>query len=199
MFLKRADYEGQDARILSLARAGRRREACAMLVDAYGPEILGTCISRVGDAALGEDAAQDAMARALVGLEDYRGNAGLRPWLHRIAANRCVDLLRSRSSRRSKTAPVSALDELAAPITPSPLEVAEAKSERSQRLEVVREALAHIKEPDRTWVELHYTHGVDYDEIAEGASLSRAAVKQRIWRAVKHVRAALAARGEVLS
>ncbi|MBD89314.1 MAG: hypothetical protein CL940_03155 [Deltaproteobacteria bacterium] len=199
MRLKRAEYEGLDAQILSLARAGRRREACALLVESYGGEILGTCISRVGDAALGEDAAQDAMARALVGLEDYRGTAGLRPWLHRIAANRCVDLLRSRTSRRRHTAPVTELDEIRAPRIPSPLEVAEEKSEQSTRLGAVREALANIKEPDRTWVELHYTHGVAYDEIAESAGLSRAAVKQRIWRAVKHVRAALAARGEVLS
>jgi RNA polymerase sigma-70 factor (ECF subfamily) len=199
MGLKRAEYEGLDARILDLARGGRRQEACALLVESYGAEILGTCIARVRDAALGEDAAQDALARALVGLEEYRGDAGLRPWLHRIAANRCVDLLRSRSSRRSRTAPVSALEALAAPPIPSPLEVAEAKSERGHRIEAVRDALAQIKEPDRTWVELHYTHGVGYDEIALAADLSRAAVKQRIWRAVKHVRAALAARGEVLS
>ena len=58
--MKRAEYEGLDAQILSLAHAGRRKEACALLVDSYGGEILGTCISRVGDAALGEDAAQDA-------------------------------------------------------------------------------------------------------------------------------------------
>ena len=197
--MKRAEYEDQDARILELARAGKRREACAMLVAAYGGEILGTCISRTGDRSLGEDAAQDAMARALVGLEDYRGQAGLRPWLHRIAANRCVDLLRSRTSHRNRRAPVAALDDLAAPRTPSPLEVAEERSEQGARVEAVRDALSQLKEPDRTWVELHYTHGVAYDEIAENAGLSRAAVKQRIWRAVKHVRAALSARGEVLS
>lgn len=199
MRLKRAEYEGLDAQILSLAQAGRRKEACALLVDSYGGEILGTCISRVGDAALGEDAAQDAMARALVGLEDYRGTAGLRPWLHRIAANRCVDLLRSRTSRRRHTAPVTALEDVSAPRIPSPLEVAEEKSEQGARVTAVRDALAHIKEPDRTWVELHYTHGVGYEEIAQSAGLSRAAVKQRIWRAIKHVRAALATRGEVLS
>ena len=50
--MKRAEYEGLDAQILSLAQAGRRKEACALLVDSYGGEILGTCISRVGDAAL---------------------------------------------------------------------------------------------------------------------------------------------------
>lgn len=197
--MKRAEYEGLDAQILALAQAGRRREACALLMESYGGEILGTCIARVGDAALGEDAAQDAMARALVGLEDYRGTAGLRPWLHRIAANRCVDLLRSRTSRRRHTAPVSALDEVSAPRAPSPLEIAEEKSEQSARVASVREALSQVKEPDRTWVELHYTHGVGYEEIAQSANISRAAVKQRIWRAVKHVRAALAARGEVLS
>ncbi len=85
----------RDQRILDLARCGRVAEAADMLVRAYGGEIVGTCVGRMGDPMSGEDAAQDTLARALVALPGYRGNAGLRPWLHRIAANRCIDLMRS--------------------------------------------------------------------------------------------------------
>ena len=71
------------------------------------------------------------------------------------------------------------------------------KAEESNRLLVrARAALDTIKEPDRTWLELHYTHGVSYDDIAEDAGLTRAAVKQRIWRAVKKVRSQLVKDGE---
>ena len=73
-----------------------------------------------------------------------------------------------------------------------PVELAEEAQDRSERLSEVRQVLASVKEPDRTWLELHYTHGVSYDDIAEEAGLSRAAVKQRIWRAVKRVRSAVA-------
>ena len=139
----------------------------------------------------GEDAAQDAFARALVSIESYRGSGGLRPWLHRIAANRCIDLLRSRRSRLIKRSDGTELDSLPAPSGPMPVEEAEALADMNRRLSVVREVLSMVKEPDRTWLELHYTHGVSYDEIAEDAGLSRAAVKQRVWRAIKRVRSGL--------
>ncbi|MCB9726950.1 MAG: sigma-70 family RNA polymerase sigma factor [Deltaproteobacteria bacterium] len=185
------ETEPLDSRILRLAQAGQRKEACRLLVEAYGAEILGTCINRMGSPAGGEDAAQDTMARALVALENYRGTAGLRPWLHRIAANRCIDLLRSRRSRLIRVAEQVEVDHVAAPERPMPVEVAESQAARGRALAAVRDALSVIKEPDRTWVELHYTHGLSYDEIAAEADISRAAVKQRIWRAVKRVRAEL--------
>ena len=166
-----------DARILRLAHEGQGGEACRLLVRAYGAEILGTCIARMGDVASGEDAAQDSLARAVVGLDDYRGAAGLRPWLHRIAANRCVDLLRSQTSRRHRMVEAIEVDQVAAPEAPLPSESAEREAERARRLSAVRSALSLIKEPDRTWVELHHTHGVPYDDIAADAGISRAAVK----------------------
>ena len=182
-----------DDRILSLARRGDVAGACEMLVDAYGAEIVGTCTARMGSPAAGQDAAQDTMARALVALAEYRGSAGLRPWLHRIAANRCIDLIRSRRSRQSRTVDGYELEMLQSPRAVMPHEEYEASRARQRQLKEVRNALTTIKEPDRTWVELHYTHGVPYEDIAADAGLSRAAVKQRIWRAVKRVRAFLCA------
>lgn len=185
------ETEPLDSRILRLAQDGQRKEACRLLVEAYGSEIIGTCISRMGSPAAGEDAAQDTMARALVALENYRGTAGLRPWLHRIASNRCIDLLRSRRSRLIRVAEQVEIDHVPAPERPLPVEVAESQAAQSRVLSAVRSALSVIKEPDRTWVELHYTQGLSYDDIAAEADISRAAVKQRIWRAVKRVRAEL--------
>ncbi|MEE2779010.1 MAG: RNA polymerase sigma factor [Myxococcota bacterium] len=192
-------FEDTDQAILKLARRGQLKEACRLLTEAYGAEMLGSCIGRMGDPVLAQDAAQDTLARALVGLSKYQGEAGLRPWLHRIAANRCIDLLRSRTSRRKRTMDDAALDTLPGRSEPMPSDLHEAENERKRRVAEVRRALAQVKEPDRSWVELHYTHGVSYEEIAEDAEVSRAAVKQRIWRAVKRVRTLLAVEGERLS
>ena len=191
MWMLADERESTDSKILRLAQEGKRREAGRVLVEAYGREIIGTCIGRMGCREAGQDAAQDAFARALVGLENYRGSGGLRPWLHRIASNRCIDLIRSRRSRLIRRSDGAELDTIAAPTGPMPVELAEAAQDRSIKLSAVREVLSSVKEPDRTWLELHYTHGVSYDEIAEEAGLSRAAVKQRIWRAVKRVRSAM--------
>lgn len=180
--------EPLDSRILRLAREGDRKEACRLLVEAYGSEILGTCISRMSARAGGEDAAQDVLARALVALPNYRGSGGLRPWLHRIAANRCIDLLRSNRSRRIRTVETLEVEGVAAPAQVMPSDVRESIHAHQRQVAEVRRALSRVKEPDRTWVELHYTHDTSYDEIASEAGISRAAVKQRIWRAVKKVR-----------
>ncbi len=192
MWMLADERETTDAKILRLAQEGKRREAGRVLVEAYGREIIGTCVGRMGCREAGQDAAQDAFARALVGLDNYRGSGGLRPWLHRIASNRCIDLIRSRRSRLIRRSERAELDTFAAPTGPMPVELAEEAQDRSERLSEVRQVLASVKEPDRTWLELHYTHGVSYDDIAEEAGLSRAAVKQRIWRAVKRVRSAVA-------
>ena len=192
-------YRDLDAEILGAVRDGNHREGARLFVEAYGAEILGTCINRMSDVALGEDAAQDALVRGIRGLPGYRGQAGLRPWLHRIAANRCVDLMRKRQAQVKKRVDESSLDAVATGVQDSPLELAEAQVTRLERLARVRAAMAEVKEPDRTWLELHYTHGLTYDTIADEAGLSRAAVKQRIWRAVKKVRALLVKWGEETS
>jgi RNA polymerase sigma-70 factor (ECF subfamily) len=191
MWMLADERESTDAKILRLAQEGKRREAGRVLIEAYGREITGTCISRMGCRESGQDAAQDAFARALVALDNYRGTGGLRPWLHRIASNRCIDLIRSRRSRLVRRADGADLEGIAAPGGPMPVEVAEATHDRNTQLATVRDVLAAVKEPDRTWLEMHYTHGVSYDVIAEEAGLTRAAVKQRIWRAVKRVRTGL--------
>ena len=191
-----ASFRDLDREVLHLVRSGQYHDGCRLLVESYGPEILGTCINRLGDRSMGEDAAQDVLARAIRSLLDYRGDAGLRPWLHRIAANRCIDLLRNRQSHQKRHQESANLEEIAGEDAPMPSDEKEKAEESNRRLIRARDALDTIKEPDRTWLELHYTHGVSYDDIAEDAGLTRAAVKQRIWRAVKKVRSQLAKDGE---
>jgi len=189
-------FRNLDRLILDHVRNGDPQQGAKLLVKHYGPEIIGTCISRTGDTMLGEDAAQDALVRGIRGLVDYRGEAGLRPWLHRIAANRCVDLMRTQQVRYRRSASESIIQHVAAQTEALPSEIAESAQHQRLRVEAVRDAMADVKEPDRTWLELHYTHGVSYEQIADEEALSRAAVKQRIWRAVKKVRARLAKRGD---
>lgn len=190
------EFRDLDREILSLVRDGYHHDGCRRLVESYGPEILGTCINRCHDRTMGEDAAQDVMSRAIRGLLDYRGEAGLRPWLHRIAANRCIDMLRKQSVQLKRHNPGTDLENVSVPAELTELEKSEDKRQSREDLARVRAALSTLKEPDRTWLELRYTHGVTYDVIAEEAGLTRAAVKQRTWRAVKKVRSHLAKDGE---
>ena len=50
----------------------------------------------------GEDAVQDAFARAFIALDELEEAPALRPWLFRIAHSRALDLMRSRAIRAAE-------------------------------------------------------------------------------------------------
>ena len=59
-------------------------------------------------------------ARAFVALDELAEAPALRPWLFRIAHNRALDLMRSRTIRAAE--PIEAADEVADPESPDPVE-----------------------------------------------------------------------------
>jgi len=62
-------------------------------------ELTGYCYRMLGSPFDAEDAVQDTMIRAWRQYAGFEGRSSLRTWLHRIATNVCLDMLRSRSRR----------------------------------------------------------------------------------------------------
>jgi len=62
-------------------------------------ELTGYCYRMLGSPFDAEDAMQDTMLRALREFGRFEGRSSLRTWLHRIATNVCIDMLRKRSRR----------------------------------------------------------------------------------------------------
>ena len=81
-----------DARLVSLAREGHER-AFEAIVERYRRQLLRSC-RRVLPEARAEDALQQALVAAWRGLERGDEVRELRPWLHRIAHNTSLNLLR---------------------------------------------------------------------------------------------------------
>jgi RNA polymerase sigma factor (sigma-70 family) len=91
------------------------------LVGDLRPELHRYCARLTGSVIDGEDVVQDALAKAFVALDTLEEGAPLRAWLFRIAHNRALDLLRSRTIRA--TEPLEAAAETADPAAPDPLEI----------------------------------------------------------------------------
>src|SRR5829696_5550986 len=87
-----------DARLVALAREGHER-AFEAIVERYRRQLLRACRRLLPDARA-EDALQQALVAAWRGLERGDEVRELRPWLHRIAHNTALNLLRQRRSRR---------------------------------------------------------------------------------------------------
>ena len=88
--------------LLERARAGDR-DAFAELVEPHRRELQVHCYRMLGSLQDAEDALQETLLSAWVGLAGFEGRASVRTWLYRIATNRCLNVLRS-SSRRAVAA-----------------------------------------------------------------------------------------------
>jgi RNA polymerase sigma-70 factor (TIGR02960 family) len=90
------------AELLARARAGDR-DAFAALVEPHRRELQVHCYRMLGSLQDAEDAVQETLLAAWLGLDGFEGRSSVRTWLYRIATNRCLNLLRS-SVRRPASA-----------------------------------------------------------------------------------------------
>jgi RNA polymerase sigma-70 factor (TIGR02960 family) len=88
--------------LLQRARAGDR-DAFTALVQSHRGELQVHCYRMLGSLQDAEDALQETLLAAWLGLAGFEGRSSVRTWLYRIATNRCLNLLRS-SGRRPVTA-----------------------------------------------------------------------------------------------
>src|SRR5580704_11162930 len=100
----------EDAMVNSSALARARvgdEQAFRELTDPYRRELLLHCYQILGSVQDAEDMLQETLLAAWRGLAGFEGRASLRSWLHKIAANGCLNALRDRG-RRPREVPLMA-------------------------------------------------------------------------------------------
>lgn len=73
--------------------------AYARLIEPHRAELRAHCRRIVGSPADADDAVQEALVRAWIGLDGFEGRGSLRSWLYRIATNTSLDLMARRRAR----------------------------------------------------------------------------------------------------
>ncbi|GAA3135725.1 RNA polymerase sigma-70 factor (ECF subfamily) [Kribbella aluminosa] len=91
--------------LLQRAREGDR-DAFAALVAPYRAELQLHCYRMLGSLQDAEDALQETLLSAWIGLSGFEGRSSVRTWLYRITTNRCLNLLRSTSRRPLPAVPL---------------------------------------------------------------------------------------------
>jgi RNA polymerase sigma-70 factor (ECF subfamily) len=169
------------------------------LLDEHRSDLTGYCYRMLASPFEAEDAVQETMLRAWKAYDRFEGRAAMRTWLHRIATNVCLDMLRSKQRRQRpmdmgparepieanlKTLPEVTWiepipDTLVAP-DPAPEETAVAKE--SVRLAFVA-ALQHLPPKQRAALILCEVMSWKAAEVAELLEMSVAGVNSALQRA----------------
>ena len=162
-----------DDQLVTLFRAGSE-DAFRVIHDRYRTRLHAyTRQMLAGSPHDCEDALQEVFVRAYFGLRTNRRDLALRPWLYRVAHNRCVDELRR--------PPLTLVppDENVAGETLDP-------SEQIEQRDTLRQLICDVQRlPDqqRSALLMRELSGMTYQEVAEALGVSVPAVKSLLVRA----------------
>lgn len=183
----------EERALLDELRAGDDR-AFERLVRLHVGPLHAVALRLLQNPADADDVVQEAFMSAFRNLANFRGDARLRTWLHRIAVNAALGRLRRRARRPSGQLDVDELlprfDERGRtahyhqPWTQTTEELAA----RAETREQVREMIDKLPDNYRTVLILRDIEELDTAEVAELLELSPGAVKVRLHRARQALR-----------
>lgn len=163
-------------------------EAFQVLVEQHSRQIFQLAYRMTGNEADADDVVQETFLRAYRRIGDYDSRARFSSWIHRIAANYAIDLLRRR--RRWRWTTVDPVERVA------PLETPDAGPERSARSREIRErierALEALTPKERVAFTLRHYEGLSIEEIGRVLGTRTNSTKNHVFRAVRKLRRRLA-------
>jgi len=147
------------------------------------PGLVRFARSLTRDPVAADDLAQETVARALERRAQFRGDASLATWLHRIAHNLAVDGFRRSAAEAIHLDPDALGADIDARWADERYTVdAETVLLRAERRDDLEDALAHLPAIYRAAVVLHDVEGWTTKEIAAVTDVGLPAAKQRLRR-----------------
>ncbi|MEW6160780.1 MAG: sigma-70 family RNA polymerase sigma factor [Verrucomicrobiota bacterium] len=158
----------------------------AQIYEANSQAIYYLTLRLLGDPTQAEDATHDVFLKAYRKMDQFRGEAGVRTWLYRIAINHCHNLLQAWHRRNIFSNVDDAIWERTGSNSENPLRVLETK-ELGQRIQKTLDALT---DEYRLLLLLVADEKLSYDEVAELTHQTTDAVRGKLHRARKAFAAA---------
>lgn len=172
-----------DAAIVARIKAGDGA-AFDELVRKHRGRVMAAVASIISDAAEREDVAQATFINAHRGIGSFRGDSLVTTWLHRIAVNEALSLLKRRSRRPpSQDFDVADVDAVAIEKRMAAVDTPDAVAEHDDYQHAVVEAIWALPEASRTAIVLFEVDGLSYDDIAVAMECPVGTVRSRINRA----------------
>src|SRR5690242_18048352 len=161
-------------------------EAFGEIVRRWERRIFALAFGMLGREEDARDATQETFLAAFRNLRNFRGEARVSSWLHRIAVNQCIT-----RQRRAKVRSESALEDeqeknagsFAAPISLSPARI----TENVQITRAVRRAVNSLPLELRQIVVMKEFEELTFKEISDILDVPLSTVKSRLYTALKQL------------
>jgi len=162
-------------------------DAFGEIVKRWERKIFALCFGMLNREDEAKDAAQETFIAAFRNLKNFRGDAKVSSWLHRIAINQCLTTKR-RTKRRSE----SFIDDdensnekiFVAPARISPSRT----TEQNERLKFVRQAVQSLPVDLQQVIVMKEFEDMTFQEISDTLELPLSTVKSRLYTALKQLR-----------
>jgi RNA polymerase sigma-70 factor (ECF subfamily) len=157
-------------------------DAFRVLVERHSRNVFRLAFRMTGNEQDAEDVVQVAFLRAWKNLQTFERQSSFSTWIHRIAANYSLDIIRQRKRRADSEIPESVAGN-----DPGPDRLAYGGAVRN----AVNAALDTLSAQERTAFVLRHFEGQSIEEIGVSLGTGTNATKHSIFRAVQKLRRAL--------
>jgi RNA polymerase sigma-70 factor, ECF subfamily len=160
------------------AKAGDQ-QAFEAIFQRYERQIYGFIYRMMGNAEDANDLTQECFIRAYKALSQTNDDLNISAWLHRIASNACLDVLRRRQRIRWLPWESHKHEHL---LHGKPLDEPESNALRTETQMTVQQVISQMSPRNRMALILREYEGMSCEEIGEIMGLSRSAVKSVLFR-----------------
>jgi len=168
-----------------------RQDGLAELVHRYQNDLFRFCLHYLKDAERAKDLAQETFIRVYTARDRFDQSRKFRPWVLCIARNLCLNEL-----KRKKTVSMESLEEYASSAREGFGEILRSSADgpdellqTAERRNLLLEALAELDEESREIVHLRFFERMQAREIAEIVGSTEGAVRTRLHRILRGMRA----------
>jgi len=182
--------ETTDVAAVSRARTGDA-EAFRQLVERHSRPIFRVAYRMTGNQHDADDVVQETFLRAYRQLDSFEERANFSTWVHRIAVNCSLDLIRVRGRHGKHLVAVSDDEEQPGREFASEAPQPDRLMLSAELQQHVSRALERLSGNERTAFVLRHFEGMPVEEIGRTLGIQVSAAKHTIFRAVKKLREAL--------
>ena len=167
--------------MLTLLKSWVQPDAFHTVLNERSQRWYNACLRITRDADLAADAVQEALLKAWKHRDEFRGEAALDSWIHRIALNAALDLIRRRKTRGEQELEDDSYEA-------APSESPESEYSHQALGKDLSVAMQRLTTMERQTFLLKHIEGWRLDEIAESLQINIQSVKHALFRALRKLR-----------